>query len=126
MMLRKSLPLLLAFVMFTGCSSAPSRDADASSAPSDEKQPTHTGAVVGGAGGALAGGAMAYSSAGILCTIGGPLCVAFVLPAAIVGGVLGLAAGSAVDAVGNAKKGEPDAKAESAPPREDTSARQGG
>ena len=112
--MRKALPLLLVVVLFTGCASAPSQETD-----------SHSGAVVGGAGGALAGGAMAYSSAGILCTIGGPLCVAFILPAAIIGGVVGLTAGSVVDAVGNAKKQE-TAKGEEAPPPADTSAPRGG
>ena len=52
--------------------------------------------AVGGAG---AGAAVGYSSAGMLCTISGPLCLIVVVPAAIVGGVVGLAAGSVVDAV---------------------------
>src|SRR6185436_14798910 len=106
MTMRKALSLVLVVALFTGCAAAPSRDADTSSAGAEERKPGHAGAVVGGAGGALAGGAMAYSSAGILCTIGGPICFAFILPAALIGGVVGVAAGSVVDAVGNRKKDE--------------------
>lgn len=57
------------------------------------------GAVVGAAGGAGFGALSAQSSAGLLCTIGGPLCWVVVVPAAIVGGVVGGVAGAAVDAV---------------------------
>ena len=35
---------------------------------------SHTGTALGAGGGVLGGAAMGYSSAGILCTIGGPLC----------------------------------------------------
>jgi len=41
----------------------------------------------------------AYSSAGMLCTIGGPLCMLVVVPVAVVGGLVGGAAGAAIDAV---------------------------
>jgi hypothetical protein len=68
----------------------------------------HGGKVLGTVGGAGAGAAMGYSSAGMLCTFSGPLCLIVVVPAAIVGGVVGLAAGSVVDAV-------------SAPPRQEAS-----
>ena len=57
------------------------------------------GAFVGAAGGAGLGAMSAYSSAGVLCTIGGPLCMVVVLPVAVVGGLVGGAAGAAVDAV---------------------------
>jgi hypothetical protein len=83
--------LALAVAILSGCASNPTIES------ADEKPRSHEGKVVGGAGGALAGGAVGYSSAGVLCTIGGPLCMAVVVPAAIVGGLIGLAAGSVVD-----------------------------
>jgi hypothetical protein len=57
------------------------------------------GAIVGAAGGAGVGAMSGYSSAGLLCTIGGPLCWAIVVPVAVVGGVVGGVAGVAVDAI---------------------------
>jgi hypothetical protein len=57
------------------------------------------GALVGAAGGAGVGAMSGYSSAGLLCTIGGPLCWAVVVPVAVVGGVVGGVAGAAVDAL---------------------------
>ena len=57
------------------------------------------GAFLGAAGGAGFGAMSAYSSAGMLCTIGGPLCMVVVVPVAIVGGLVGGVAGAAVDAV---------------------------
>jgi hypothetical protein len=57
------------------------------------------GALVGAAGGAGVGAMSGYSSAGLLCTIGGPLCLAIVVPVAVVGGVVGGLAGVAVDAI---------------------------
>ena len=67
-------------------------------AKSEEAKKGYTGAVLGAGGGALAGGAMAYGSAGLMCTIGGPLCAVVVIPAAIVGGLVGGLAGGAIDA----------------------------
>src|SRR5580765_1707901 len=60
---------------------------------------SHDGAVVGAAGGAGLGAMSAYSSAGILCIIGGPVCMMVVVPVAVVGGLVGGVAGAAVDAV---------------------------
>lgn len=57
------------------------------------------GAVVGAAGGAAIGAASAQASAGLLCTIGGPLCWVVMIPAAIVGGLVGGVTGGVVDAV---------------------------
>jgi hypothetical protein len=57
------------------------------------------GAVVGAAGGAGVGALSAQASAGLVCTIGGPLCLIVMIPAAIVGGLVGAVAGAAVDAV---------------------------
>lgn len=77
--------------------------------------------TVGAAGGAAGGAAVGYSSAGVLCTIGGPLCAIVVIPAAIVGGLLGGAAGGVVDAVSAGPK--PPAEA---PLPADSAAPQGG
>jgi hypothetical protein len=57
------------------------------------------GAVIGAAGGAGIGAMSAKASAGLLCTVGGPLCWIVMIPAAIVGGVIGGLAGGAVDAI---------------------------
>ena len=57
------------------------------------------GALVGAAGGAGVGAMSGYSSAGLLCTIGGPLCWVVVVPVAVVGGVVGGVAGAAGDAL---------------------------
>jgi hypothetical protein len=111
------LALALAAAIFSGCAST-SKPEEPKPEASVEPPRHHEGKVVGGAGGALAGGAMAYSSAGILCTIGGPLCAIVVVPAAILGGVLGLAAGSVVDAARGAAS-------EGGSPPGDTSARPG-
>ena len=56
------------------------------------------GAVIGATGGAGIGAMSAYSSAGVLCTIGGPLCMMIVVPVAVVGGLVGGVAGAAVQA----------------------------
>jgi hypothetical protein len=57
------------------------------------------GAVIGAAGGAGIGAMSAKASAGLLCTMGGPLCWVVMVPAAIVGGVVGGLAGGAADAI---------------------------
>jgi hypothetical protein len=57
------------------------------------------GALLGAAGGAGYGAMSAHASAGLLCTIGGPLCLAVVVPVAVVGGVVGGVAGAAMDAI---------------------------
>ncbi len=59
----------------------------------------NSGAVVGAAGGAGIGAMSAKASAGLLCTIGGPLCLIVMIPAAIVGGLVGGLAGGVVDAI---------------------------
>jgi hypothetical protein len=56
------------------------------------------GAVIGATGGAGIGAMSAYSSAGVLCTISGPLCMMVVVPVAVVGGLVGGVAGAAVQA----------------------------
>ena len=57
------------------------------------------GAVLGAAGGAGVGALSAKASAGLLCTIGGPLCLIVMVPAAIIGGLVGGVAGAAADAI---------------------------
>src|SRR5436190_3055362 len=59
----------------------------------------HDAAVLGTAGGAAGGAALGYGAAGMLCTIGGPLCMIVVIPAAIVGALVGGTAGTVADAV---------------------------
>ncbi len=110
--MKKLTALAVSFALLSGCASSPRQDTEETPV-----QRSHEGKMLGGAGGAVAGGAMAYSSAGLLCTIGGPLCMAFILPAAILGGAVGLAAGSVVDAARDASTGG------SAPLPADTSAR---
>ena len=97
------------------CAGAPKQEA-----PLEKTTKRHDGKIVGTLGGAGAGAAMGYSSAGMMCAISGPLCLVVVVPAAIVGGVVGLAAGSVVDAV----SAQP--KQQGAAPPADTSAPRGG
>jgi hypothetical protein len=111
----KNISAILSIAILFGCAASP-KDDDASAKSSGG----HGGAIVGAAGGAGVGAAMGYSSAGLLCTIGGPLCLVVVIPAALVGGALGLAGGSVVDAVSAAP--QPQA----GPPPEDTSVPRGG
>ena len=107
---------LIAFALLIGCGGAPRKDDSAV----EKSTGGHGGKVMGAVGGAGAGAAVGYSSAGVLCTISGPLCLIVVVPAALVGGVVGLAAGSVVDAVSAGPKQQ------GAAPPADTSAPQGG
>ena len=59
----------------------------------------HDATMVGAAGGAAGGAMWGYGAAGMLCTIGGPLCMIVVIPAAIVGALVGGTAGSVADAI---------------------------
>jgi hypothetical protein len=114
-MMRTSLALSLA-VALTGCGvSAPQRqDAGPAAAgpvavvasplePAAQFNGSNAsyaeGALLGAAGGAGYGALSAHASAGLLCTIGGPLCLAVVVPVAVVGGVVGGVAGAAMDAI---------------------------
>jgi hypothetical protein len=67
--------------------------------PGSSKANYADGAIIGATGGAGIGAMSAQASAGLLCTIGGPLCLIVVIPAAIVGGLIGGVAGAAVDAI---------------------------
>jgi hypothetical protein len=105
--------------LVVGCAAAPKGD-NAVEESTNRPNAGHGGKVVGALGGAGAGAAMGYSSAGLMCTISGPLCLFVVVPAAIVGGVVGLAAGSVVDAVSGAPRPQ------GGPPPADTSVPLGG
>src|SRR2546421_8482207 len=50
---------------------------------------SHAGTALGAGGGALGGAAVGYSSAGILCTIGGALCMLIVISSALARGGIG-------------------------------------
>jgi hypothetical protein len=63
------------------------------------------GALLGAAGGAGIGAMSGKASAGLLCTIGGPLCLIVVVPAAIVGSLVGGVAGAALDAIATDPRG---------------------
>jgi hypothetical protein len=105
---------LIGCALLVACGGAPRTD----DTQSEKSTTQHGGKVVGTLGGAGAGAAMGYSSAGMLCTISGPLCLVVVVPAALVGGVVGLAAGSVVDAVsaGPRPQGGPPPGDTSVPP----------
>ncbi len=60
------------------------------------------GTVIGAAGGAGIGAMSAKASAGLLCTVGGPLCWVVMIPAAVVGGLIGGVVGGAADALTSA------------------------
>src|SRR5688572_32665822 len=107
---------LIACALLVACGGAPRKDDSAV----EKSTSGHGGKVMGAVGVAGAGAAMGYSSAGMLCAISGPLCLIVVVPAALVGGVVGLAAGSVVDAISAAPKQQ------GAAPPADTSAPQGG
>lgn len=117
--MQKTFCSLLVLVILSGCAGNPEQ--------AEEK--SHGGKIVGATGGAVGAGAMAYSSAGILCTIGGPLCAIFVIPAAIVGALVGGAVGSVTDAIGDAQRKDPappqdaaSSKDAAVPPRADSAA----
>lgn len=109
--MKRALAVLV--VVLTGCAEVPSDIPEKSSAslailPAGDapvsrietsRPGRHDGAVVGVAGGAAGGAAWGYGTAGVLCTISGPLCAIIVIPAAIAGAVVGGAAGGIVDAV---------------------------
>jgi hypothetical protein len=112
-MMRTSLALSLA-VALTGCGvSAPQRQDAGPAGPvavvASPLEPAAQfnganasyaeGALLGAAGGAGYGAMSAHASAGLLCTIGGPLCWAIVVPVAVVGGMVGGVAGAAMDAI---------------------------
>src|SRR5438105_14076946 len=98
---------LLLLVTLCGCASSPvemplaivpSAYEPAAQFP-EAKGGLNKGAVVGAAGGAAIGAASAQASAGLLCTVGGPLCLIVMIPAAIIGGLVGGVTGGVVDAV---------------------------
>jgi hypothetical protein len=109
-LMRAFFPLILAAAI-AGCGSTPPPRAKVAATavvaspyePAAQMQAVDAsyaeGAVLGAAGGAGIGAMSAKASAGLLCTIGGPLCLIVVVPAAIVGGLVGGVAGAAADAI---------------------------
>jgi len=114
--MRKATAFLVICSVLAGCAGAPQRHAaqrrdvgpvnvvaspyePAAQFGAGGKGSAAEGAVIGAAGGAGIGAMSAKASAGLLCTVGGPLCWIVMIPAAIVGGVIGGLAGGAVDAI---------------------------
>jgi hypothetical protein len=110
-MMRTAVTLLVLASLLAGCASrpmgadlhslaiVPSPYEPAAQFDPDAKLGNNAGAVVGAAGGAGIGAISAQASAGLLCTIGGPLCLIVMIPAAIIGGLIGGVTGGVVDAV---------------------------
>jgi len=117
----KRFALVIVSIALAACGSAPQKEEEA-------QEKTHTGKIVGATGGGAIGAAWGWSSAGILCTVSGPLCALVVVPAAIFGGLIGGAAGSIGDAVKDSQAADAarDANGKAGQPRADTSARPGG
>ena len=117
--MKTSIVPTLTFALLAGCAGNPEKS------PSEEpKQRSYAGKSIGIAAGGFGGIALGLSSAGVLCTIGGPLCAVVLIPAAIVGAVLGGTAGSVVDSVSDSLAERE--KAPTNPPRGDTSTPPGG
>ena len=112
-MMRSATLLVILCLLLGGCASSPvasrpdlgaiaivpSPYEPAAQFDPDSKVGNNTGAVIGAAGGAGIGALSAQASAGLLCTVGGPLCLIVMIPAAIVGGLVGGVTGGVVDAV---------------------------
>src|SRR5688572_33239253 len=101
--------VLVIVSLLAGCAAAPRKDLGpvhvvaspyepAAQLDPESRGSAAEGAVIGAAGGAGIGAMSAKASAGLLCTMGGPLCWVVMVPAAIVGGVVGGLAGGAADA----------------------------
>src|ERR1700704_3542480 len=102
-MMRSATLLVIPCLLLGGCASTPvpskrelgtvaivpSRYEPAAQFDPDGRVGNNTGAVIGAAGGAGIGALSAQASAGLLCTVGGPLCLIVMIPAAVVGGPLG-------------------------------------
>jgi hypothetical protein len=125
--------LALTIAFLTGCAGNPERSAQRSaetraekSASEEPAQRSYAGKSIGIAAGGFSGIALGLSSAGVLCTIGGPLCAVILIPAAIVGSVVGGTAGSVVDSVSDSlderRKASASPASASDRPRADTSA----
>lgn len=106
--LMRAAALFAVLFLVCGCSTRQSAERPAAIVPSayepaaqfpERQGGLNKGAVVGAAGGAAIGAASAQASAGLLCTVGGPLCLIVMIPAAIVGGLVGGVTGGVVDAV---------------------------
>ncbi len=118
----RKLAVVILSTSIAACGSAPQKDEE------EAEQKTHTGKIVGATGGGAIGAAVGWTQAGVLCTVGGPLCAVVVVPAVIFGGLIGGAAGSIGDAIkdSRANQAKREASGKSAQPRADTSARPGG
>ena len=111
--MRKSIAALVIVSLLAGCAAPPQRKEaaigpvtvvaspyePAAQLDPNGKGSAAEGAVIGAAGGAGIGAMSAKASAGLLCTVGGPLCWVVMIPAAIVGGLVGGLAGGVADAV---------------------------
>jgi hypothetical protein len=110
--MRTAVLLVISSMLLAGCPTQPRREAPppiagvtvvasnvepAAQLTADGGGGLNAGAVVGGVGGAGVGAAMGQASAGLLCTIGGPLCLVYVIPAAIVGALVGGVTGGVID-----------------------------
>jgi hypothetical protein len=102
--------VLVIVSLLAGCSTAPRQEPVSVAVVASPYEPAAQldpegrgsaaeGAVIGAAGGAGIAAMSAKASAGLLCTMGGPLCWVVMVPAAIVGGVVGGLAGGAADAI---------------------------
>lgn len=117
--MKTSTCLVLAVAVLAGCAGSPEKTSS-----EEPAQRSYAGKSIGIAAGGFSGIALGLSSAGVLCTIGGPLCAAILIPAAIVGSVVGGTAGSVVDSVSDSLDARQKARTD--PPRADTSAPPGG
>jgi hypothetical protein len=108
--MRKPLTLVVIASLFAGCAAPARQDIGPVSVVASPYEPAAQldahgkgsaaeGAVIGAAGGAGIGAMSAKASAGLLCTVGGPLCWVVMIPAAVVGGVVGGLAGGVADAI---------------------------
>ena len=108
--MRKLIAVVVIVSLAAGCAAPLHRQVDAANVVASPYEPAAQldaaargsaaeGAAIGAAGGAGIGAMSAKASAGLLCTLGGPLCWIVMIPAAIVGGVVGGLAGGVADAI---------------------------
>lgn len=109
--MRKTTAFLVICSILAGCAGTPQRrDAGPVNVVASPYEPAAQldpqsrgsaaeGTVIGAAGGAGIGAMSAKASAGLLCTVGGPLCWVVMIPAAVVGGLIGGVVGGAADAI---------------------------
>ena len=111
--MRKRIAVVVIASLFAGCAAPLHPRVDAVNVVASAYEPAAQlgaarrgsaaeGTVIGAAGGAGIGAMSAKASAGLLCTLGGPLCWIVMIPAAVVGGVVGGLAGGVADALTSA------------------------